>query len=144
MKNKLWLGAALAAVAIPLAASSVSAHPDIILRDAAGAPIGQTDAYSPKMTCMSTEANMAHACHGSHTDNLEGYMSSPTHLVHKTQGTTDGGEIQWQTYTNTASNHGVVVGRHMQQGRNEDYSITMKKVFKDAYFTSSPGMFGKF
>lgn len=157
MKHKrLWLGAAMLAATLPLAAaSSVSAHPDVPLRDHSGNVITDaTTPYSPKMTCMGIPsiengdaANLA-ACHPSHTG-LEKYASSATHQVHKTQGVLDkdaGGNplIYWMSYNVTAADHGVVKGRHGQQGRNEDYSIAMKTAFKDAYFTSSPGMFGKF
>lgn len=143
MKNKrrLWLGAAIAATVIPLTASaSFGACPgdingDIILRDSTGAAISNaTTPYSPKETCMAT---------GCHTG--EEYRSSTTKHVTKTQGVLDpNGEILWQSYNVDSAAHGAVVGRHAQQGRNEDYSIAMKKVFKDAYFTSSPGMYGKY
>ena len=80
---------------------------------------------------------------GCHT--VDEYASGNLIDVHKTQGVldTDGG-IHWQSYIVKAHDHGAVRGRHMQQGRNEDYGITMKTTFKDAFFTSSPGMFGKY
>lgn len=110
----------------------------ITLRDASGAAIiDATTPYSPKMTCMGTGTT------GCHT--LEEYASAAHKDVTKTQGVLDSdGEIYWQSYNVTASAHGAVVGRHSQQGRNEDYSIAMKTVFGDAFFTSSPGMFGKY
>lgn len=94
-------------------------------------------AYSPKMTCMGTSLT------GCHT--TEEYGSTLLKTVTKTQGILDSnGEVNWQSYNVHAHAHGTVVGRHSQQGRNEDYSIEMKTTFKDAFFTSSPGMFGKY
>ena len=75
----------------------------------------------------------------------EDYASAALKEVTKTQGVIESdGEVYWQSYNVHAHAHGAVVGRHMQQGRNEDYSISMKTAFKDAFFTSSPGMFGKY
>jgi hypothetical protein len=66
-------------------------------------------------------------------------------VVTKTQGSLDPtGEVVWQSYNVHSAAHGVVTGRHSQQGRNEDYSIAMKTEFGDPFFTSSPGMFGKY
>lgn len=141
LNKRLWVGVAVAAVSIPLFASAAFADtetckaPSIPLRDAGGLVI--TDSvtpYSPKATCMAT---------GCHTQ--EEYASTALKDVTKTQGVLGSdGEIYWQSYNVHASAHGAVVGRHSQQGRNEDYSIAMKTTFKDAYFTSSPGMFGKY
>ena len=153
---RIWLGSALIAAAIPLAAAStVDAHPSVILRNSAGAPVGQNEPYSPKMTCMSQQAQLGF-CHHNGLDlygsgqNADGTPNpAGIHEVHKTQGVLDKDglgnvEIYWQSYSVDANNHGTVIGRHSQQGRNEEYSITMKTVFKDAFFTSSPGMFGKY
>lgn len=150
-KCRLWLGAAIAATAIPLAASSSFAQHsnDIPLRDANGAVINDSiTAYSPKMTCMAAGINDSGTgdmfdTTGCHT--LEEYASAAKKTVSKTQGIIDAtGEVVWQSYTVDAHAHGAVSGRHSQQGRNEDYSIAMKTAFKDAFFTSSPGMFGKY
>ena len=128
----------LAAASLLLAYSSAfAAHGggDVDLLDANGDAITDaTTPYSPKETCM-----RGGLCH-----TVEEYASTATKTVTKTQGVVEGGEIFWQSYNVHASAHGAVVGRHSQQGRNEDYSIAMKTAFKDAYFTSSPGMFGKY
>ena len=142
--GRMWLSVALAATAIPfMASSAVASCPgdagQIPLRDAAGAIIADTTTpYSPKMTCMS-----GGACH-----TPEEYASVALKTVTKTQGVLDttGGvnEVFWQSYNVHAHAHGATVGRHSQEGRNEDYSIAMKTAFGDPFFTSSPGMYGKY
>ncbi len=155
LNKRLWLGAAIAAAAIPLMASSAFSAPCpgdttqggiIELKDAAGNDIsGLTTSnntpYSPKQTCMT-----GIGCHT--VDEYASGINDPVNGfkdVTKTQGVLDSdGEVYWQSYNVTAHAHGAVVGRHSQQGRNEDYSIAMKTAFGDAFFTSSPGMFGKY
>lgn len=145
-KGKMWLGAALAAAVVPfMASSALAACPgdagQVPLRDASGAIITDaTTPYSPKMTCMGTGTT------GCHT--MEEYASAALKTVTKTQGVIDTNtgvnEVFWQSYNVHAHAHGSVIGRHSQQGRNEDYSISMKNTFGDPFFTSSPGMFGKY
>jgi hypothetical protein len=145
-KYKLrYLASGLAAASMLLAYSSaLAAHTggDVPLRDASGAIIADTTTpYSPKMTCMADglAPNAVGACHTG-----EEYRTSATKPVVKTQGVLDDGELYWQSYEVHSAAHGATVGRHSQQGRNEDYSIEMKLAFADAAFTSSPGMYGKY
>ena len=128
---------ALTTAALMVGAQAFAAHPgagaggfdNLILKDAGGADItdGVTP-YSPKKTCG--------GCH----DYGSGHKQA-----HKTQGVIEGDDtIYWQAYTVDSYAHGAVVGRHSQQGRNEDYSNHMRNTYGDPFFTSSPGMFGKF
>lgn len=140
-KTKWWLSAAVTtATAIPITASlafAIHTGGNIPLRDSQGNAITNTTTpYSPKMTCMTGVG-------GCHTQNE--YASTAKKTVTKTQGSIGAsGEVIWQSYEVDAHAHGASTGRHSQQGRNEDYSIAMKTAFGDAFFTSSPGMFGKY
>lgn len=144
-KYKLrYLASGLAAASMLLAYSSAfAAHSggDVPLRDASGNIIASTGTpYSPKMTCMADGLpGTVGSCH-----TLEEYRSSTLKTVTKTQGVVEGNTLYWQSYEVHSAAHGATVGRHSQQGRNEDYSIAMKTAFGDAAFTSSPGMFGKY
>jgi len=129
---------ALATAALMVGSSALAAHPDfapgvstLVLKDASGADIVlATTPYSPKETCATA------GCH----DYGSGHKQA-----HKTQGVIESDDtIYWQSYTVEAFAHGAVVGRHSQQGRNEDYGNHMRNVYGDPFFTSSPGMFGKF
>ncbi|MEN8258952.1 MAG: hypothetical protein ABFS09_13920 [Thermodesulfobacteriota bacterium] len=104
------------------------AHDDVPLLNAAGAPVAANEPYSPKQTCGS--------CHN--------YGSDPATITH-TQGVLDAtNSVYWQSYDVAFFDHGVSKGRHSNQGRNEAYSTEMRTVFGDPFFTSSPGMFGKY
>lgn len=99
------------------------------------------DAYSPKATC-------ARSCHIASGDSVDSpghnYGSGEKLSVHS-QGVMESDDmIYWQSYTTKAFEHGVSVGRHMNHGRNEDYPYSTKAAFGDPWFTSSPGMFGKY
>ena len=129
---------ALTTAALMIGSQAFAGHPDVpgfsgslVLKDALGDDIIASDTpYSPKQTCATA------GCHD---------YGSGHKLAHKTQGVIEGDDtIYWQTYTVDSYAHGAVVGRHSQQGRNEDYSNHMRNVYGDPFFTSSPGMFGKF
>ena len=148
---------ALAATAL-LVGSQAFAHPSVPLRDAAGTIIAdQSTPYSPKATCG--------ACHdhgvdyssdpdgttsisgprGSY-DGGDGVTEGATKTVIKTQGVMNQttGEAEWVTFETTAYKHGFVVGRHSQQGRNEDYGNHLRHAVKGKFWANSPGMFGKY
>ncbi len=109
-------------------ATGAVAHDDVPLLNAAGDPVAANEPYSPKQTCGS--------CHN--------YGSDPTTITH-TQGVLDAtNSVYWQSYDVAFFDHGVSKGRHSNQGRNEAYSTEMRTVFGDPFFTSSPGMFGKY
>lgn len=142
LHKRLWLGAAFAVAAIPLMASSsaFAAHTggnvtlknacgtDVVLADSLATTACDDSAYSPKATCG--------VCHD---------YGSGTRINTKTQGVLEGDDtLYWQSYTVSGPNHGVLVGKHSNQGRNEDYSMDMRTAFGDPFFTSSAGMFGKF
>jgi hypothetical protein len=111
-----------------LATAAGAAHQDVSLLNAAGQPVASNEAYSPKQTCGS--------CHN--------YGSEPTSITH-TQGVIDStNSVYWQSYDVSFFDHGVSKGRHSNQGRNEAYTTQMRTAFGDPFFTSSPGMFGKY
>ena len=128
---------ALTTAALMIGSQAFAAHPGagaggfdtLVLKDAGGADIiNAATPYSPKETCG--------GCHD---------YGSGSKLAHKTQGVIESdGQIYWQTYDVLGAAHGATVGRHSQQGRNEDYSNQMRDAYGDPYFTSSPGMFGKY
>ncbi len=109
----------------------MAAHPggNVTLRDASGNPITNgTTPYSPKATCG--------VCHN--------YGSGTKFSTH-VQGVLDNaGTVYWQAYQNKSFANGVSVGRHMNQGRNEDYTNLDRAAVGDPLFTSSLGMFGKY
>ena len=148
-KSMRFLTTGVAAATMLLAYSSAfAAHPGGDVQLMSGTlefpvPVTLADqAYSPKATC-------ARACHiddGDDVDFVGHDYGSGNRTAVKTQGVLNsaGTEVVWQSYEVHGFDHGAVVGRHSQQGRNEDYSIAMKTTFGDAFFTSAPGMFGKY
>ncbi|MGV1099824.1 hypothetical protein ACUUL3_10510 [Thiovibrio sp. JS02] len=109
-------------------ATVAGAHQNVPLLNAAGQPVASNEPYSPKATCG--------GCHN--------YGSEPTSITH-TQGVIDStNSVYWQSYDVSFFDHGVSKGRHSNQGRNEAYSTQMRTAFGDPFFTSSPGMFGKY
>jgi hypothetical protein len=125
------LTAVLSAIMLMAGISAVlAAHTggNVPLRDANGVLItdGVTP-YSPKATCG--------VCHD---------YGSGDKIVTKTQGVMESdGKIYWQAYTVKSYDHGVSVGRHSNEGRNEEFTNTARKTVNDPWFTSSFGMFGK-
>jgi hypothetical protein len=102
------------------------------------APVVGSEPYSPKATC-------ARVCHLASGDTQHDYGSGLKTTVH-TQGVKDGPNnmLYWQVYGTKAFEHGVSIGRHMNHGRNEDYTHLTRSTFGDPWFTSTPGMAGKF
>jgi len=102
---------------------------DVTVRDANGNAITNgTTPYSPKATCG--------GCHdyGSGTDystHVQGVLGSDNSL-------------SWQADQVKSFAHGVSTSYHMNQGRNENYSNVSRKTYNDPFFTSSPGMYGKY
>ena len=84
-------------------------------------------------------------CHFDGTDHVGGHdYGSGDKIVTKTQGVMEAdGQIYWQAYTVKSYEHGVSVGRHSNQGRNEEFTNLARKTVNDPWFTSSFGMFGK-
>jgi hypothetical protein len=98
---------------------------------------GGTTPYSPKATC-----GMTGTCHdGAGGHNYGSGQKVSTHV----QGVLDSNNnVYWQASQNKSYAHGVSVGRHMNQGRNEDYSNADRAAVGDPFFTSSLGMWGKY
>ena len=105
-------------------------------------PVTATTPYSPKATC-------ARACHLV-PDGVEfaghNYGSGDKYSTH-VQGVLASGTdstVYWEASQTKSFDHGVSVGKHMNQGRNETYTNAYRAKFGDPFFTSSPGMFGKY
>lgn len=130
------LGAPLAAVAAPHTGG------DVQLKQANGANVtlNSTTPYSTKQSCGVTGL-----CHIEATPTVGGHdYGSGDNIVTKQQGVMGAdGQIYWQAYTVKSYNHGVSIGRHSEQGRNEEYTTAARNTLKDPWFASSLGMFGK-
>lgn len=132
-KHGTWFTALVLAglVWFALYPAAAAAHVDVALKNAAGQPVAPNEPYSPKQSC-----GVVAGCHN--------YGSDPTSITH-TQGVIESsGSVYWQSYDVSFFDHGVSKGRHSNQGRNEAYDTKMRTVFGDSFFTSSPGMFGKY
>ena len=131
-KPTLWLSVAVLTAAMLFAGSAVlmAAHPggDVTLKKADGTAVGPTDTYSPKATCG--------GCHN--------YGSGDKFSTHVQGVLESDNKVYWQAYQVKSFDHGVSTGRHSNQGRNEDYNNAFRAAVGDPYFTSSPGMFGKY
>jgi hypothetical protein len=143
--TKLRIPIAVMAAMVFLIFSSLAmaAHPggNVTLLKADGSAVGLSDAYSPKATCT-------RACHTSAGDPVEfaghDYGSGDQFSTH-VQGVLDStNTIYWQAYQIKSYAHGVSVSRHTNEGRNENYSNATRKSLGDPFFTSSPGMWGKY
>ncbi len=114
-----------------LASLAIAGHPggDVTLKDANGNAITNgTTPYSPKATCG--------ACHD--------YGSGEMHSTHVQGVLGADNTIYWQADDVKSFATGVSVSYHMNQGRNETYTNVSRKTYGDPFFTSSPGMFGKY
>lgn len=146
-KNRLWLYiAVLSAILLMVGATvAMATHSggNVKLMDKDGNAITNgTTPYSPKATC-------ARACH-TPADSVDfaghNYGSGDKYSTH-VQGVLASGTdttVYWEASQTKSFEHGISVGKHMNQGRNEDYTNTYRAQFGDPFFTSSPGMFGKY
>jgi hypothetical protein len=143
--------AALALLGSPMVAMAV--HPDVTLLQSSGVAVTNTTPYSPKVTCSTGNATSCHATGitnngvaytGQQMIDMHNYGTGSLDSTH-VQGTlgTDN-QVYFQAYKNVSFAHGVSVGRHMNQGRNEDYSNKDRAAVGDPFFTSSLGMWGKY
>jgi hypothetical protein len=125
------ISAVLSAVLLLAGVTAVlAAHTggNVPLLDTSGNPVSGTTPYSPKATCG--------VCHN--------YGSGDKFSTH-VQGVLEAdNKVYWQAYQTKSFEHGVSVGRHSNQGRNEDYNNAFRAAVGDPFFTSSPGMFGKY
>ncbi len=133
-------------VTIMIVASMAFAdHPggDVQLKDANGTPIPTTGnvPYSPKQSC-----GLTGTCHVESTPTAGGhnYGSGQKDSTHVQGVLGSDNNVYWQAYKNKSFEHGASIGRHMNQGRNEDYSNSDRAAVGDPYFTSSLGMSGKY
>ena len=143
MSKRLCFAVVLTAVVVFAGVTAVMAvpHPAVDMLDANGVVVTSTTPYSPLNSCGKTGV-----CHpgGIQTTGGHNYGSDPTSVTH-TQGSLESdGKVYWQSYLVHFFDHGVSKGRHTNHGRNEAYDTEMRTVFGDPFFTSSPGMFGKY
>jgi hypothetical protein len=133
--------AVMTAVSLILGVSTAyAAHPNVPLLQANGSPVTSTTPYSPKQTCSNNACHQADPALAARHNYGSGTKDS-THV----QGVLGSdNKVYWQAYNNKSFAHGVSVGRHMNQGRNEDYSNADRAAVGDPFFTSSLGMFGKY
>jgi|APCry4251928276_1046603.scaffolds.fasta_scaffold275813_2 hypothetical protein len=153
-KNGLLVSALTTAVL--MVGATAFAHPGTIpMRDSAGNLITSTTTpYSPKKTCGAChdtsvvydgsgpagESDASVSVKGSYDG------GGATKTVVKTQGIQNQatGEAEWVTFETTAYKHGFVVGRHSQQGRNEDYGNHLRHAVHGKFWENATGMFGKY
>lgn len=131
---------------------ALGAHPDVTVKNTAGNPVSGAEAYSPKQTCGGCHIPQ---CESPTPDNPEGYCTIQQQnkddygiglkqvQQHVGRILADG-TVTFTTQTVNSFEHGVSVGKHMNMGRNEAYTAAMRTAWKQAFFTSSPGMFGRF
>jgi hypothetical protein len=144
---------ALATAALLVGSQAFASHPSVPLRDAGGALVDRTTAYSPKATCGACHDHGVEADgstgmtgpRGSY-DGGDGITEGTKKTVVKTQGIQNEttGEVEWVSFNVTAYEHGFVTGRHSQQGRNEDYGNHLRHAVHGKFWAESPGMFGKY
>jgi hypothetical protein len=141
-KKRLLTVAFLSVALLIIASAAFAAHPPVNLLDVNGAPVTSTTPYSPKQTCSLA------ACHQSPDPAVAGpahTYGEGTKLSSHTQGVIAAdNKIYWQTFDVKAFEHGVSVGRHASQGRDEDFSNAFRANFGLPFFTGTPGMFGKY
>lgn len=146
-KPRLWLFIAVLAVValmtgVVYASSYHATTPGTLtLYQADGSPATANTAYSPKATC-------ARVCHPAETGlaaDFQHTYGTGTVNVPKNQKVIAGNNTTYEVnYDVVAHAHGVNTGRHMNQGRNEPYTAAQRTAYGDPFFTSSPGMWGKY
>ena len=115
----------------------------IQLKDSSGNPVTSSTPYSPKATC-------ARACHlaGDGVDfaghNYGSGDKYSTHVQGVLAGSGSDAAVYWEASQTRSFEHGISVGKHMNEGRNETYTNAYRAQFGDLFFTSSPGMYGKY
>lgn len=145
----LVLLAVVALFGSPLAALALHPGGDVQLKYYNGSgvatPVGTAGniPYSPKATC-----GLAGTCHiesgSTPTTGGHNYGSGTAYSTHVTGKLGSDGNVYWQAYQNKAYASGVSVGRHMNEGRNEEYTNADRAAVGDPFFTSSLGMWGKY
>lgn len=144
---------AVTSVLLLAGSQAFAAHPEVPLLKENGTRVGQYEAYSPRATCG--------ACHVQSYSDVDSETlpvgsggeagrgsydgGGTTKQVVKTQGVMNAsGDVEWVSYEVKAYEHGFAVGRHSQQGRNEEYGNHLRHAVHGKFWASSPGMFGKY
>jgi hypothetical protein len=135
-----------------LSGSGLAAHPDVVVKGFSGSPVSGYEPYSPKQTCGGCHIE---ACTAPTPDNPRGYCTEQQQnkddygiglkqvQQHVGRILADG-TVTFTTQTVSSYEHGVSVSKHVNLGRNEAYTADMRNTWKQAFFTSSPGMFGRY
>jgi len=140
-KKLRLLTAVLTAVSLMIGISTAYAvHPDVPLLQANGAAVTDTTPYSPKQTCSNNACHIADPTLAA----KHNYGSGTKDSTHVSGVLGSDNKVYWQASKTKSFEHGVSVGRHMNQGRNEDYTNADRAAVGDPFFTSSLGMFGKY
>jgi hypothetical protein len=136
----LVLLAVLALIGAPMAAMAAHTGGDVQLKSALGSVVTGTTPYSTKQSC-----GLTGLCHTEGTPVIGGHQYGTGNMVvTKTQGVMEAdGSIYWQAYNVTSYEHGISIGRHSNQGRNEEFTNAARITVNDPFFTASFGMFGK-
>ena len=143
---------ALTTAALLVGSTAFAAHPNVTLRNSNGVidSLNANQAYSPRLTCgychtevVDEGVDDAADRHGP-VGSYDG--GGDFKQVSKTQGVINDatGEVEWVSFTTKAYKHGFSVGRHSQQGRNEEYGNEMRHAVHGKFWANSPGMFGKY
>lgn len=139
-------------ILIALSSICLGAHPDVTVKNIQGNPVSGIEPYSPKQTCGGCHIPR---CKSPTPDNPKGYCTIQQQnkddygiglkqvKQHVGRILADG-TVTFITQTVNSFEHGVSVGKHMNMGRNEAYTAQMRTAWKQTFFTSSPGMFGRF
>ncbi len=143
IKKRLVTGTMLSVILLIIASMAFAGHPggDVQLKDATGNAVTSTTPYSPKQSC-----GLTGTCHIESTPTTGGhnYGSGEKYSTHVQGVLGADNNVYWQAYKTKSFEHGASVGRHMNQGRNEDYSNADRAAVGDPLFTNSLGMFGKY
>jgi len=149
-KTRLWLFIAVLAV-VALMTGSAFTYATTYHADKGAAPITLYQANNQAAsgtTPYSTKATCARVCHPAETGKPADFQhtyGTGTSSVAKNQKVIAGNGTTYSVdYTVASFAHGVSIGRHMNQGRNEAYSAAQRTAYGDPFFTSSPGMAGKY
>ena len=140
-RNKLWLLIALVAIGlIGYASIGYAAHPDVPLLDKDGNAVSGNTPYSPKQTCSNNSCHQSNPTLAAKHNYGSGTVTVSQHVGRKLADNS----VVFTTQNVTAYAHGVSVQKHVNMGRNENFTAQMRSAWGQPYFVSTPGMFGRY
>jgi hypothetical protein len=141
MNKQKWIYIALCAIFLFAGYSiAAAAHPNVPLLDKDGIAVSGNTPYSPKMTCSANACHQGDQALAAKHDYGSGDKTVSQHVGRVLAD----GTVAFATQNVKAYAHGVSVGKHMNMGRNENYTPEMRTAWKQGFFTSTPGMFGRY